>query len=165
MRSTANFYTLLVDVSISTTTQKAIQYYLGKMLTVYVCVCVCVCVCMHAQSCLTLCGPIDCNLPGSSAHGISQTKMGCHFLLQGSFPPGPHGLQVHSLPLAPPGMVVPSNFNSSYLFLVNLAYVHQKKYIRMFFIYLSKNQNQSKYPLLYKLINCGVIIQWSTMQL
>ena len=116
--------------------------------------CVCVCVCMRAQSCLTLCGPIDCSLPGSSAHAISETKMGCHFLFQGSFPPGPHGLQVHSLPLAPPGMVVPSNFNPSYLFLVNLAYVHQKKYIRMFSIYLSKNQNQSKYPLLYKLINC-----------
>ena len=25
-----------------------------------------------AQSCLTLCDPIDCNLPGSSVHGIFQ---------------------------------------------------------------------------------------------
>ena len=161
MRSTANFYTLLVEVSISTATQKSIQYYLRKMLMV----CVCVCVCVRAQSCLTLCGPIDYSLPGSSAHGISQTKMGCHFLSQVSSPPRPLGLQVHSLPVAPPGMVVPSNFNSSYLFLVNLVYVHQKKHIRMFFIYLPKNQNQSKYPLLYKLINCGVIVQWSNMQL
>ena len=32
-----------------------------------------VCVCAKLlQSCLTLCDPIDCSLPGSSAHGISQ---------------------------------------------------------------------------------------------
>ena len=34
----------------------------------------------------TLCDPMDCSLPGSSAHGISQarkTGVGCHFLLQG----------------------------------------------------------------------------------
>ena len=30
-----------------------------------------------AQSCLTLCDPMDCSLPGSSAHGIFQaTKLG-----------------------------------------------------------------------------------------
>ena len=34
------------------------------------CVCVCVCVHMRAQSCLTLRNPMDCSLPGSSAHGI-----------------------------------------------------------------------------------------------
>ena len=28
-----------------------------------------------AQSCLTLCGPLDCSPPGSSAHGISQTRI------------------------------------------------------------------------------------------
>ena len=39
---------------------------------------------MRAQLCLTL-RPMDCGLPGSSAHGISQTGMGCHFLLQGIF--------------------------------------------------------------------------------
>ena len=33
-------------------------------------VCVCVCVCIHAQSCLTLCEPMDYSLPGSSVHGI-----------------------------------------------------------------------------------------------
>ena len=39
--------------------------------------------------CLTLCDPMDCNPPGSSAHGDSpgkNTGVGCHFLLQGSFP-------------------------------------------------------------------------------
>ena len=36
------------------------------------------CVYMHAkslQSCLTLCSPMDCSLPGSSIHGISQARM------------------------------------------------------------------------------------------
>ena len=37
-----------------------------------------------AQSCPTLCNPMDCSLPGSSVHGIFQTR--CHFLLQGIFP-------------------------------------------------------------------------------
>ena len=28
-----------------------------------------------AQSCLTLSGPMDCSLPGSSVHGISQARV------------------------------------------------------------------------------------------
>ena len=39
-----------------------------------------------AQSCPTLCHPLDCSLPGSSVHGILQdslgTGVGCHFFLQ-----------------------------------------------------------------------------------
>ena len=31
--------------------------------------------CVHAQSCPTLCNPIDCSLPGSSVHGIFQARM------------------------------------------------------------------------------------------
>ena len=31
--------------------------------------------CMHAKSCATLCDPTDCNLPGSSTHGISQARV------------------------------------------------------------------------------------------
>ena len=30
--------------------------------------------CMRAQSCLTLCNPVDSSLPGSSVHGILQTR-------------------------------------------------------------------------------------------
>ena len=40
-----------------------------------------------AQSCLTLCDPIDCSPPGSSVHGDSpgkSTGVGCHVLLQDS---------------------------------------------------------------------------------
>ena len=32
-------------------------------------------VCMHAQSCPTLCDPMDCGPPGSSVHGISQARL------------------------------------------------------------------------------------------
>ena len=42
-----------------------------------------------AQSCLTLCNPMDCSLSGSSVHGDSpgqHTGVGCHALLQGIFP-------------------------------------------------------------------------------
>ena len=47
---------------------------------------------LHAkshQSCQTFCNPNNCSLPGSSVLGIFQArilKMGCHALLQGSFP-------------------------------------------------------------------------------
>ena len=30
---------------------------------------------MCTQSCLTLCNPMDCSLPGSSTHGISQARI------------------------------------------------------------------------------------------
>ena len=42
-----------------------------------------------AQSCPTLCDPMDCSPPGSSVQEIFQariTGVGCHFLLQGIFP-------------------------------------------------------------------------------
>ena len=66
------------------------------------------------QSCLTLCNPMDCSLPGSSIYGILQARnsgVGCHFLLQGIIPTqgtNPHLLrllhwQVGSLLLTPPG--------------------------------------------------------------
>ena len=35
----------------------------------------CVCVCVCAQSCPTLCNPMDCNPPGSSVHGIFQARI------------------------------------------------------------------------------------------
>ena len=41
-----------------------------------------------AQSCLTLCNPMNCSPPGSFVHGILKgrnTGMGCHSLLQGIF--------------------------------------------------------------------------------
>ena len=44
--------------------------------------------CLVAQSCPTLCNPLDCNPSGSSVHGDSpgkNTRVGCH-ALQGIFP-------------------------------------------------------------------------------
>ena len=45
--------------------------------------------CLVAQSCRTLCKPMDCSQPDSSVHGDSpgkSTGVGCHALLQGIFP-------------------------------------------------------------------------------
>ena len=45
--------------------------------------------CYIAQSCLILCDPRDCSLPGSPVHGDSPGQnagVGCHALLQGIFP-------------------------------------------------------------------------------
>ena len=42
-----------------------------------------------AQSCPTLCDPIDCSPPGTSVHGDSpgkNTRVSCHALFQGIFP-------------------------------------------------------------------------------
>ena len=50
-------------------------------------------VCMSAQSCLTLCNPMDCSPPGSSVHRNfpdKNTEVGCYFLLQGIFPTHTH---------------------------------------------------------------------------
>ena len=48
----------------------------------------CTVLCLVAQSCLTLCDPTDCSLPGSSAHEDApgkNTGVGCHTLLQSIF--------------------------------------------------------------------------------
>ena len=69
--------------------------------------------CSVTQPCLTLCDPMDCGPPSSSAHEIFQTRIleWCHFLLQEIFQtkgsnPCPLQLlhwQVASSPLAPLG--------------------------------------------------------------
>ena len=71
----------------------------------------CAVLCLVAQSCLTLCDPMDSSQPGSSVHGDSpgkNTRMGCHALLQGIIliqgsNPGYPTLQVDSLPLSHQG--------------------------------------------------------------
>ena len=49
----------------------------------------CAALCLVAQSCLTLCDPMDHSPPGSSVPGDSlskNTEVGCHAILQGIFP-------------------------------------------------------------------------------
>ena len=46
--------------------------------------------CLAAQSCPTVCDPVDCRPPGSSVYGDSpgnNTRVGCHALPWGIFPP------------------------------------------------------------------------------
>ena len=40
---------------------------------------------VKSLSCLTLCDPTDCSLPGSSIFPGKNTGVGCHFLLQENF--------------------------------------------------------------------------------
>ena len=47
------------------------------------------CCSLFAKLCPTLLRPMDCSPPGSSVHGIFQTRItgvGCHFFLQDIFP-------------------------------------------------------------------------------
>ena len=76
-----------------------------------VCVCVCVCV-LVAQSCPTLCDPIDRSPPGSSVHGIKSSRQeywsGLPFpspgdLLDPEIEPESPTLQADSLPSELPG--------------------------------------------------------------
>ena len=63
-----------------------------------------------AQSCPTLCNPVNCSLPGSSVHGIFQARILEWVAIsfsRGSSPPGIQpgspALQAESLPSEPPG--------------------------------------------------------------
>ena len=62
------------------------------------------------QSCLTFCNPMDCSPPGSSVHGIPQTRIldwvavpSFRDLPDPEIEPASPDWQVDSLPLAPPG--------------------------------------------------------------
>ena len=71
----------------------------------------CSVLCLVIQSCLTLCDPMDCSLPGSSVYEDSpgkNTGVGCHALLQGNLPnsgiePRSPALWANSLRTDPPG--------------------------------------------------------------
>ena len=65
----------------------------------------CPALCLVAESCQTLCNPMDWSPPGSSFHGDSpgkNTGVGCHVLLQGIEPRSPT-LQADSLLSEAPG--------------------------------------------------------------
>ena len=75
--------------------------YLVIILTLFIPV-LCAVLCLVAQSCVTLCNPMDYSPPGSSVHGDSlgkNTGVGCHalqgiFSTQGSNPDLPHCRQI-----------------------------------------------------------------------
>ena len=61
------------------------------------------------QSCLTLCNTMDCSLPGSSVHGISQARILEWVAISSSkgsscpgIKPGSPALQMDSFPIEPP---------------------------------------------------------------
>ena len=48
-------------------------FWKGMLDVLHACACMCVQVC--AQSCVTLCNSMDCSPPGSSVHGIFQSRI------------------------------------------------------------------------------------------
>ena len=65
-----------------------------------------ICTTFFAQSCLTLCDPMDCSPPGSSIHGILQARRlewGAIPFSRGSSRPRSPALQADSLPSKSPG--------------------------------------------------------------
>ena len=83
-------------------------------------------VCLVAQSCPTLCDPMDCSLPGSSVHRDSlgkNTRVDSISLLQGIFPtqrqPKSPALQADSLQSEPSGKsCITHQLPVSYLFYI-----------------------------------------------
>ena len=58
------------------TSQKGTKMPSSKEQHVCVCVCGFVCVCAKSlQSCLSLCDPMNCSVPGSSVHGVHQARI------------------------------------------------------------------------------------------
>ena len=113
--------TLCLDSSVNTVSVKVIWAMAFSL------VCSFMLLCMHAQSCPTLCNPMDCSPPGSSVHGDfpgKNTIVSCHSFLQGIVPTqgsNPCLLclqhwQVDSLPL--------HNLESSYSLLLLLLRSH-----------------------------------------
>ena len=87
---------------------------------------------VKVKSCPTLCEPMDCNLSGSSVHGIfsgKSTGVGCHFHLQGIFlnqgsNPGPSEDPHCRLPSEPPwkNLLQKHNLKASILWQLSLLY-------------------------------------------
>ena len=84
-----------------------------------------------AQSCPTLCDPMDCSPPGSSVHGILQQEYwsGLPFPSPGDLPnpgikPRSPALQADTLPSEPPGntTIQKHQFFSSAFFIVQLSH-------------------------------------------
>ena len=103
----------------------------------------CCCCCLVAKSCPTLYDPMDSSAPGSSIHGILQTRIlewVYHFLFQGIFLTqglNPHLLcvlhwQVGSSPLASPGKPK-ALYSSSIFFFFFLSYFRDHSHLLLIF--------------------------------
>ena len=65
----------VVHVLISVVRKLAQRGHVAFQFTQLVNINTCCCHCLVAQSCLTLCNPMDCSPPGSSVRGISQSRI------------------------------------------------------------------------------------------
>ena len=79
------YHSIIYNSQDKETTYVPINRLRAKDVTTYMCICF---VGLVAQSCATLCDPMDCSPTGSSVHGDSpsmNTRVGCHAPLQGIF--------------------------------------------------------------------------------
>ena len=112
-----------------------------------------------AQSCPTLCDPMDYSPPGSSIHGIilgKNTGVVCHFLFQGIF--STHTLALWKVFLNK--LVCPVQYNLTYLFLiisVSVYLIYQRKEIKG----RRKKNNNEIYIILYV---CIILEDWNKTQ-
>ena len=115
--------------------------------------------CVHAQSCPTLCDPVDCSLRGSSVHGILQArKLGeWSFLSLGDLPdletkptsPVSHALVGGFFTTAPPGKPI----HIIYTQCINIMY----KYIKYISLWLAIDSLYQKNFLQDKITLLGMI--------
>ena len=96
-------------------------YFISKQFSMHV-------LCLVAQSCLTLCDPMDCNPPGSSVHGVStgqNTAVGCHpppgDLPNPGIKPRSSPLQVDSLQSEPPRKPVQHTHTHTHIYIFGCA--------------------------------------------
>ena len=107
------------------------------------------------QSCLTLCDPMDCSLPGYSVHGDSPSKntgVGCHFLLQGIFPTQGSNPFPLCLPALAGGFFTTGTTWEAHMYVYKdcKIHIHIAFYIHM---YLYTYKNKCIYIYIYKIWN------------
>ena len=116
-----------------------------------------------AQSCPTLCNPVDCSPPGSSIHGDSldkDTGVGCHAPLLGNLPnpgikPRSPALQTDSLPSEPPDAgkcrlikFIYLNLSPKYTHIQNTYSIRYSEEFFFSYLYYCSNECFIAYPLL-----------------
>ena len=131
--------------------------------------------CSFAELCPTLCNPMDSSPLGSSVHGIfpgKNTRVSCHFLLQGIFPaqklnPCLLHLQVDSLPLSHLGSprvnAIPVKFQQVgvvYIetFKLSLKFIWKCKWPILAKITLTKKNNARVFTLIDSKVYCKATV-------
>ena len=116
--------------------------------TFFYCVCVFVCMCVYTQSCLILCDPMGCSLPGPSVYGILQARILEQVAIssaRGSSQPRDQ-TQVSCIYCMDSCVLHQLNHQGSFVILLNMSFL-LVYVIRRAFIYSPQNIN--KLPIIF----------------